>query len=87
MILLHRVSIPDPRTHVVHVETTVVSGGELPDSLTLFMPVWTPGSYKVRDYARILHNPSSLPHDYTANLLVVVAAVWAGALVITLVRR
>lgn len=42
---------------------------------------------EVRDYARVIHNPSSLPHDYTANLLVVVAAVWSGALVIALVRR
>lgn len=22
----------------------------------------------VRDYARVLHNPSSLPHDYTTNV-------------------
>jgi len=42
---------------------------------------------EVRNYARILHNPSSLPHNYTANLLVVVAAVWIGAGVIALVRR
>jgi hypothetical protein len=26
---------------------------------------------EVRDYARVNHNPSSLPHNYTANLLVV----------------
>jgi hypothetical protein len=42
---------------------------------------------EVRDYARVLHNPSSLPHDYTANLLIVVAAVWAAALVVSLARR
>jgi hypothetical protein len=31
---------------------------------------------EVRDYARVIHNPTSLPHNYTANLLVVFAVVW-----------
>jgi predicted metalloprotease with PDZ domain len=49
----HTVSIRDPRTHLVHVETTIASSrGALPDPLVLFMPVWTPGSYLVREYAR-----------------------------------
>ena len=30
---------------------------------------------EVRDYARINHNPSSLPHNYSANLILVVAVV------------
>jgi hypothetical protein len=30
---------------------------------------------EVRDYARVNHNPSSLPHNYTANLLVVLVVV------------
>lgn len=46
----HRVSIPDPKTHYLHVETTL--SGELPEAIVLFMPVWTPGSYLVREYAR-----------------------------------
>jgi predicted metalloprotease with PDZ domain len=54
--IVHRVSIPAPQTHLVHVETTLSASGEspnaLPDSLVLFMPVWTPGSYLVREYAR-----------------------------------
>ena len=40
---------------------------------------------EVRDYARILHNPSSLPHNYTANLLIVCAAVWVGTAVVAAV--
>lgn len=36
---------------MVHVETTV-AGDDLPDAVVLFMPVWTPGSYLVREYAR-----------------------------------
>lgn len=51
--VVHRVAIPSPQTHLVHVETTMEGdGGELPSELTLFMPVWTPGSYLVREYAR-----------------------------------
>ena len=42
---------------------------------------------EVRDYARVLHNPSSLPHNYTANLLVVVVAVWIGTAAVALARR
>lgn len=34
----------------------------------------------VRDYARVLHNPSSLPHDYAANLGLTVGILWAVAL-------
>jgi predicted metalloprotease with PDZ domain len=48
--VLHRIAIPAPQTHIVHVETTIT--GELPRSLVMFMPVWTPGSYLVREYAR-----------------------------------
>ncbi|MGO9832729.1 MAG: M61 family metallopeptidase [Polyangiaceae bacterium] len=48
----HRVSIPEPKTHLVHVETTVRATGPLPESIVLFMAVWTPGSYLVREYAR-----------------------------------
>jgi hypothetical protein len=42
---------------------------------------------EVRDYARVNHNPTSLPHNYTANLLVVVAAVWVAAIVAMLAWR
>jgi hypothetical protein len=33
----------------------------------------------VRRYADALHNPSSLPHDYTTNLSIVLASVWVIA--------
>jgi predicted metalloprotease with PDZ domain len=50
----HRLSIADAHAHLLGVETTISrsGGGPLPPSLTLFMPVWTPGSYLVREYAR-----------------------------------
>jgi predicted metalloprotease with PDZ domain len=54
--IVHRVSIPSPQTHLVHVETTISASGQtahsLPQSIVLFMPVWTPGSYLVREYSR-----------------------------------
>ena len=52
--IVHHVSIADAHAHLLAVETTVkhAAGGPLPASLTLFMPVWTPGSYLVREYAR-----------------------------------
>jgi hypothetical protein len=42
---------------------------------------------EVRDYARILHNPTSLPHNYTVNLAVVVAAVWVATAAVAVARR
>lgn len=54
--IVHRVSIRDPKSHLVHVQTTISASPEepLPEVLVLFLPVWTPGSYLVREYARHL---------------------------------
>jgi predicted metalloprotease with PDZ domain len=49
--LSHRLHFPSPHNHYVEVETTVRSTEPI-EALTLFMPVWTPGSYLVREYAR-----------------------------------
>ena len=48
--VVHRLSIPAPASHYVEVETSL--SGDLPGELVLFMPVWAPGSYLVREYAR-----------------------------------
>jgi len=37
---------------MVHVETTVRATDPVAGSIVLFMPVWTPGSYLIREYAR-----------------------------------
>ena len=50
--ILHRVLVRSPATQLVRVETTVLSGEALPAALVVSMPVWTPGSYLVREYAR-----------------------------------
>jgi predicted metalloprotease with PDZ domain len=46
----YTVSFPAPQTHYVEVTATVPTGRR-PD-VELMMPVWTPGSYLVREYAR-----------------------------------
>ncbi|HYG09516.1 MAG TPA: PDZ domain-containing protein [Pyrinomonadaceae bacterium] len=50
----YTVSMPAPHTHLLQVEMRVGSGraGNLPAQVDLVMPVWTPGSYLVREYAR-----------------------------------
>jgi predicted metalloprotease with PDZ domain len=40
---------PDPQTHYVEVEAAVPTAGR--PSLDLFMAVWTPGSYMLREYS------------------------------------
>jgi hypothetical protein len=40
----------------------------------------------VRAYGLAANNPTSLPHNYTANLLVVLGLVWAGAAGLVLLR-
>jgi hypothetical protein len=39
----------------------------------------------VRDYAAVLHNPSSLPHNYGANLAAVLGVVWGGVTIVVVV--
>ncbi|HET7826641.1 MAG TPA: M61 family peptidase, partial [Anaeromyxobacter sp.] len=45
----YRLSMPEPHTHLLHVDTFVDAPGA---QVELALPVWTPGSYLVREYAR-----------------------------------
>src|SRR5512146_414014 len=45
----YRVSMPAPHGHLFHVEIVIDAPGE---EIVLVMPVWTPGSYLVREFAR-----------------------------------
>ena len=45
----YRVSIPEPHTHLIRVVLEVSRPG---DGLECVFPVWTPGSYLVREFAR-----------------------------------
>jgi predicted metalloprotease with PDZ domain len=47
----HRVRLREPGLHLLDVETTVRDASPLPP-LTFFLPVWAPGSYLVREFAR-----------------------------------
>lgn len=47
----YTVSMPKPSTHYLEVEMRV-RWAQMPDALELKMPVWTPGSYLVREYVR-----------------------------------
>ena len=44
---------PQPHTHYVEVTAQVPAGGA---EVELFMPVWTPGSYLVREYSRFVED-------------------------------
>lgn len=48
-VVEHTLRFPSPAQHEVEVETIFEAGGE---SITVMMPVWTPGSYLVREFAR-----------------------------------
>ncbi len=47
--------MPKPWTHLLQVEMRVASA-QTPAQLELKMPVWTPGSYLIREYARHVQN-------------------------------
>src|SRR5512133_985036 len=47
----YRLALPEPHDPLLHVETTVDSPGE---ACELVLPVWTPGSYLIREFARHL---------------------------------
>ncbi|MEE2876456.1 MAG: PDZ domain-containing protein [Candidatus Neomarinimicrobiota bacterium] len=46
----YHLSMPEPHTHYYHVEMAV--SGNTDEKVAVKMPVWTPGSYLVREFAR-----------------------------------
>lgn len=53
----YNIKFPAPQTHYAEVSADIPTGGQ--PSLELFMPVWTPGSYLVREYARNVESMSA----------------------------
>lgn len=47
-VIHHKVSMPNPETHYFHVQTTLKDFKD--KELILTMPVWSPGSYLIREY-------------------------------------
>ncbi len=52
--LAYKIAMPQPQTHLFEIELTVHNWDG--DFLDLKMPVWTPGSYLVREYAKQLQD-------------------------------
>jgi predicted metalloprotease with PDZ domain len=52
--IAYTLRFPAPQTHYVEVEAAVPTGGR--PRIDLFMAVWTPGSYLIREYARHVEN-------------------------------
>jgi predicted metalloprotease with PDZ domain len=52
----YTVRIPEPRTHYLSVEAVLPTGGQ--SSVEVFLPVWTPGSYLIREFSRHLEGIS-----------------------------
>jgi predicted metalloprotease with PDZ domain len=48
--IAYTVRFPAPHTHYVSIEASLPTGGR--QQIELMMPVWTPGSYLVREFAR-----------------------------------
>lgn len=57
----YTISIDAPQTHYVQVEAKIVP--KQAGDLELFMPVWTPGSYLIREYARHVDSFEALDTD------------------------
>jgi predicted metalloprotease with PDZ domain len=52
----YRLSLPEPHTHLLHVEVELERPGE---AVEVVFPVWTPGSYLVREFARHVEQASA----------------------------
>jgi predicted metalloprotease with PDZ domain len=57
----YTVRFPDAKNNYAEVEARVPAGGA--KSVELFMPVWTPGSYLVREYARNVEDLRAVSPD------------------------
>ncbi|WP_408890878.1 M61 family metallopeptidase [Myxococcus faecalis] len=61
-VVRYRVSLPRPHTHLLEVEATFP---EAEATLDARMPVWTPGSYLVREFARHVQDVTASTGDGT----------------------
>ncbi len=59
--LAYQIAMSQPQTHLFEVKLTVSNWGN--DVLDLKMPVWTPGSYLVREYAKQLQDFAAVTSD------------------------
>lgn len=76
--LRYEVAAPAPRDHRLRVRLTV-RGDALPEPLVLAMPVWAPGSYLVREFARHVESLRASGDGATAGVRKVRKDAWAVA--------
>jgi predicted metalloprotease with PDZ domain len=65
MNIHYKLSFPQPHTHYIQVEITLKEVNA--ESILLSMPVWTPGSYMIRDYTQ--HVDLFRATDYSGHAL------------------
>ena len=53
LTITYTVRFPDPQTHYAEIEATIPVSAP---TVEIFMPVWTPGSYLIREFARHVEN-------------------------------
>ena len=70
------VSMPRPSTHLFEIEMSIAPFGKGVSSFDLVLPVWTPGSYFVRDYARNVEDLEVSGADGPATLEKVEKSRW-----------
>src|SRR5947209_6958823 len=56
----YRISFPEPHTHLFRVVVNVPLPAR-PASVELALPAWTPGSYRIRDFARHVQDLEARP--------------------------
>src|SRR6188474_3928245 len=54
------VAMPRPHTHLLEVDVAIKRTANGPEEERLVMPVWTPGSYMVREFARHVQDFAAL---------------------------
>jgi predicted metalloprotease with PDZ domain len=61
--LAYQVAMPQPQTHLFEVKLRITLSSWVSDVLDLKMPVWTPGSYLVREYVKQLQDFAAFDHQ------------------------
>jgi predicted metalloprotease with PDZ domain len=61
--IIHAIRFPTPDTHIAEVVATIPTGQH--PAVELMMAVWSPGFYRVEDYAKNVHDVSALRPDGT----------------------
>lgn len=64
--IYYTVSMPEPWTHLLEVEM-LMNWTQMPEKVEIKMPVWTPGSYLIREYAKHVQDFAAL--DINGNAL------------------